>query len=414
MHAPVELRGETRTTSKLHPWGGFGRDSIRDFQVAYHHTPADRQLVAAFWCFDAPCGAGQLNFGVIQKERAMSARTDWVDYAKAIGIVLVVYGHVARGLFNAGVKMPVNLYHLVDSIVHSFHMPLFFFLSGLFFYHSFLKRGGTGLILNKVDTIVYPYLIWSLLQGSVEVLLSEYTNRNIALSEVLALWNPRAQFWFLYALFFVFVISTAIHSFFSQKYAIFVFILASLLYITRTALPDIKIMTVVANNLVFFIFGIVFMKYNFSKRLSSKTAALITMIAFISSQYLFHGYLGKSYTDKGVESLLLACVSVVFVVSLSMVLSTKPNRFIVFLGTSSLAIYLMHILAGSGARIILSKFLGIDAMAIHLIIGCFAGVLLPLLAFKIINVLKIPYMFSAPISKRLEFLYNKTLQRISR
>ncbi|HAQ24881.1 MAG TPA: acyltransferase, partial [Pseudomonas sp.] len=126
----------------------------------------------------------------------MQERNAWVDYAKAIGIILVVYGHVARGVFNAGLPMGEELYVLVDSIIYSFHMPLFFFLSGLFFYDSLVKRGTGGLIVNKVDTIVYPFIVWSLLQGFLEVILSNYTNGNVTVAEVLSLlWSPRAQFW---------------------------------------------------------------------------------------------------------------------------------------------------------------------------------------------------------------------------
>jgi len=57
----------------------------------------------------------------------------WVEYAKAIGIVLVVYGHSARGAQAAGLFANEHLFAVVDSIIYSFHMPLFFFLSGLFF-----------------------------------------------------------------------------------------------------------------------------------------------------------------------------------------------------------------------------------------------------------------------------------------
>jgi fucose 4-O-acetylase-like acetyltransferase len=105
----------------------------------------------------------------------MQERNAWVDYAKAIGIILVVYGHVARGVFNAGLPMDQDKYLLVDSVIYSFHMPLFFFLSGLFFYDSLVKRGKTGLVVNKIDTIVYPFIVWSLLQGVVEVVLSNRT-----------------------------------------------------------------------------------------------------------------------------------------------------------------------------------------------------------------------------------------------
>ena len=99
----------------------------------------------------------------------MEARSSWVDSAKGLGIILVVYGHVARGLSSAGLFKDADLFRLVDSIIYSFHMPLFFFLSGLFFYSSLLKRGRAGLVLNKVDSILYPYVLWSLIQGFVEV-----------------------------------------------------------------------------------------------------------------------------------------------------------------------------------------------------------------------------------------------------
>jgi fucose 4-O-acetylase-like acetyltransferase len=186
------------------------------------------------------------------REIAMNTKVDWVVYAKAIGIILVVYGHVARGLINTGFTLPESLYPMIDSVIYSFHMPLFFFLSGLFFQHSLTQRGRTGLVLNKVDTILYPYLIWSIIQGAPEALLSNYTNGNVALFEVFELWNPRAQFWFLYVLFIIFIGISAIYSIFSKKYGLL--ILALILWIGGKNIPDITILTLIINNLVFFYF----------------------------------------------------------------------------------------------------------------------------------------------------------------
>ncbi|HFZ2131086.1 TPA: acyltransferase family protein, partial [Klebsiella pneumoniae] len=129
-------------------------------------------------------------------------RNEWVDYAKGFGIVLVVYGHISRGLYNSGIISDTKWFHFIDSLIYSFHMPLFFFLSGLFLMKSLQVRGLPYFIFNKVDTILYPYLIWSVIQGLTEFLLSKYTNGNVRLSDVFALlWHPRAQFWFLYSLF---------------------------------------------------------------------------------------------------------------------------------------------------------------------------------------------------------------------
>lgn len=54
-------------------------------------------------------------------------REVWVDYAKALGIILVVTGHVNRGLYSSGIYISKQFYTLFDSIIYTFHMPLFSF-----------------------------------------------------------------------------------------------------------------------------------------------------------------------------------------------------------------------------------------------------------------------------------------------
>ncbi|EPK2302026.1 acyltransferase family protein, partial [Klebsiella pneumoniae] len=100
----------------------------------------------------------------------------WVDYAKAFGIILVVFGHVNRGLFNSGIFTSTEIYHSLDNVIYSFHMPLFFFLSGLFFIESISGKSKIRFISGKFKTIFYPYAVWSILQGCIEVFLSNYTN----------------------------------------------------------------------------------------------------------------------------------------------------------------------------------------------------------------------------------------------
>ena len=62
-----------------------------------------------------------------------SGRLDWVDYAKGIGIILVVYGHVLIGIYNSKIDIPHSFYDYCQKFIYSFHMPLFFFLAGLFY-----------------------------------------------------------------------------------------------------------------------------------------------------------------------------------------------------------------------------------------------------------------------------------------
>lgn len=348
----------------------------------------------------------------------MGNRYEWVDYAKSIGIILVVYGHVARGLHNAGIEISESLYSLCDSIVYSFHMPLFFFLSGLFFYSSFLKRGAKQLILIKIDSIIYPYILWSLFQGFIEYFLSKYTNGNILISEILSLlWRPRAQFWFLYALFFIFLTTTLLYILISNKsqykdsFCIILLIISSFLYVFPSTESNFIIFKYIGNYLVFFFLGIVFSNFKLNSYLSDKWSLLITVITFVSSQWFFHGYLSLRYSNKGIISLLLALISIFFIVSLSNFLSIYKLNKLKILGYSSMAIYLMHILAASGVRIVLQKFAGVDSYFIHLIIGSFSGIFIPVIISSIIRKYKIQNIFSARISYYYNSLFAKLYKR---
>jgi fucose 4-O-acetylase-like acetyltransferase len=337
----------------------------------------------------------------------MDNRADWVDYAKAIGIVLVVYGHVARGVFNAGIEFQESIYRSIDSIIYSFHMPLFFFLSGLFFYQSLLKRGGKSLIFNKIDTIIYPYLVWSIFQGLIQVFLSKYTNSNVSLYEVFSLiWEPRAQFWFLYALFILFVVSTLIYTKIKVDSVMF-FIPAAILYIFPGLLPELNVFNFISQGLVFFCFGLFFTQYFKIETFSNFRVFTGLLSLFIVGQWLFHFYFLLDYTNKGLPSLMLAIISIILIVSGSSLLAQRRYQFIRVIGASSMIIYLMHILAGSGVRVLLSKLLHIDSLFVHIFLGCIVGVLAPVVFLVVINKLKIQYVFSAPLCLGIKSLYNK-------
>jgi peptidoglycan/LPS O-acetylase OafA/YrhL len=112
--------------------------------------------------------------------------------------------------------------------------------------------------------------------------------------------------------------------------------------------------------------------------------------------------------------MLLASVSILFIVSLSQAISQKRIPFLAYVGTSSMAIYLMHILASSGSRIILNKVFDVQSVAAHLIIGCCLGIFLPMLVNKTIQTLKIPYVFSAPISQWITSFNAKVFKKNNR
>ena len=129
----------------------------------------------------------------------VSHRIAWIDAARGIGIVLVVIGHVERGLVAAGIAED-TIWSWMDYSLYTFHMPLFFLLAGVNVPSS-LRKGPARFLKEKLWSIAYPYFLWSLAQGGILILLVAVTNGQTHPSDLLAIgWRPMAQFWFLYAL----------------------------------------------------------------------------------------------------------------------------------------------------------------------------------------------------------------------
>ncbi len=326
----------------------------------------------------------------------MEQRKDWVDVAKAIGIILVVYGHVIRGLESAGIWTNQESYAFLDNVIYSFHMPLFFFLSGLFIQGSLNRQGKFSFFKSKIDTIFYPYLLWSILQGSIEVVLSNYTNGSVSFQSVFSLlWAPRAQFWFLYALFFISLISMFMIG--SRLKILLCTSVCLAAYLVEE--PSALNMHYVTNNIVFLMLGVLFASSKLGN-LPSYSAAL-SLSLFCALHVASNMWPADSSIGNGLFKFAIAVSGIFFIIAISQLLSRKSWSLVIFIGQSSMAIYLMHILTGSGIRVILSKFMNINDVYLHATLGTLFGVVLPLIAVLVIKKLNIPYVFSAPISQLL-------------
>lgn len=71
-------------------------------------------------------------------------RINWIDQLKGFGIILVIYGH----------NLPV-----IEGYIYSFHMPLFFFIGGLF--HP--SQISYNIVKKRAKQILVPYFLWSFL-----------------------------------------------------------------------------------------------------------------------------------------------------------------------------------------------------------------------------------------------------------
>ena len=338
---------------------------------------------------------------------AIQARQDWVDIAKGIGILLVVYGHIARGVVSADLGTESQVLRLADSIVYTFHMPLFLFLSGLFFYSSLQKRGALGLVLYRVDTVLYPYVVWSLLQGFIEVMLDPYTNGQVTVTQVLDLAEPRAHFWYLYTLFLLTLVCTVIYLRLQPHFHGLVVAIAAVIFVKQSGLPNFESAHYLYFCLVYFVAGIWFNHYKDFFLRHRRRLLVPVLLLFATAQWLFHLVYDMTYKDIGLPLLLLAALSIFAVVLLAGVLSDFTPRWLIYLGASSMAIYLMHILVGSGVRVVLQKILGVEDAGVHITIGMALAVFLPLMALELFRRWNLMFLIEAPKPVSGHYWYRK-------
>lgn len=325
-------------------------------------------------------------------------RSSLLDYAKGIGIVLVVYGHVARGLMAGNVPMDKAFHEIVDSGIYAFHMPLFFFVSGILFLGTLKKYGWLGMAVSKIDTVVYPYLLWSLLQGAIEIGLAHVTNGHTTAGEVLSLlWRPRAQFWFLYALFFVFLFGGALYRRTSRLWTTGVLILAVTLFFNPVVPVDLYLFTSFNQHFIYFALGL--SSAPLLDRIGRRPILLLaicTVLFALAERLYLAQYAGAGEAPSRLIALLVAVAGIAFVMSLSAALPARRLAWLAYLGKHSLPIYLAHILAGSGIRIVLGKLLGVQWVVAHLVFGTLCGLAGPILLMLLADRFRFGWLFTVP------------------
>ncbi|RJT47049.1 acyltransferase family protein [Rahnella woolbedingensis] len=331
-------------------------------------------------------------------------REQWVDYAKGIGIILVVIGHVNRGLHSADIYISEPFFRMFDSIIYTFHMPLFFFLSGLFFIKSIQKNNKTEFIKKKIATIAYPYVIWSVIQGSIGVLLSNFTNKKTDFMSVLAFpYQPTGQFWFLYALFMIFIVSCLIYNKrnFTTQLPI-ITVVSFLLYLYSLNIGDSLHLNFITNNIVFFFLGCVFSTLQLDRLVTkiNVNTLLISALTFLLVQYKFHFIDGMLYNRIGISTFVVAMISIFFIYVLSLTLSSIKVDLLSKIGNDSMVIFLVHILCASGTRIILSKVFGLSNWYLHIIAGTIAGVFVPILFYWLVQKLNLKFLLTYPVNSK--------------
>jgi fucose 4-O-acetylase-like acetyltransferase len=319
----------------------------------------------------------------------------WVDTAKGYGIILVVLAHAIRGLISSGIMTWTPITRFVDAWIYAFHMPLFFFLSGLFLSRSTEKPWG-AFVSDKVRTIAYPYFVWSVISVVIVASLGRIPNRPYDFSDLpLILYAPIEQYWFLYVLFILLMVIAALLKLGVNRWIIFA--LAILSYPGLLPISSYWWVLAVTREMALYItLGVIVGRDRDLQTISGIQVGWLTLaVAAGLTVASFAGSSELSYRDAFQP--VFGISGTAAVVALAVLTDkAKLDASIQFLGRYSLEIYVVHTIASAGTRIALLNFAHVSAPAAHLVLGTLAGLYMPIGLVLLFNRVGFRYAFTFP------------------
>jgi fucose 4-O-acetylase-like acetyltransferase len=369
------------------------------------------------------------NVSILQEKRL-----SWIDYLRGIAIILVVYHHVRVGLGRANITVPTVLIE-ANMILYSFRMPLFFILSGIFISRSLIKKSVKQTIGIKFENLVYPYLIWTVLQITIQIIVSQFTNSQRSFIDYTYIfYHPRwlDQFWYLPALF-----NASMFYLFIRRFNLSPWIhilIALVLYYLSPFLLNISMLSDWMEFYIFFAIGNtiteLFFRDNIQKFLANTFSLLLILPLFIVVQlyYLKHDIGEKALgIDSALYSLnnltrilnqtqflfiaLIGCLTM-FIVAFRLQ-SLNILKFLRIFGYHSLYIYVMHVIVIGFVRFAFTSLMDTPNPIVLLVAGIIFGVTLPIIFYNLL-IKDGPFWFLFSFKRKKKPFINQTVQKINK
>ena len=146
----------------------------------------------------------------MSEKTAVKTREKWVDDVKVIACIFVALGHFFQSMTKANILPENDLYKWFNTTIYYFHVPLFFICSG-YLYQKYSKvndfKSWKKNVAKKALALGVPYVIFSTATWVLKTVFSSSVNDQIGGLGDTLLFHPTAPYWYLYALFFIFLVT---------------------------------------------------------------------------------------------------------------------------------------------------------------------------------------------------------------
>ena len=305
------------------------------------------------------------------EQAAVRKREVWIDDVKVIACILVVLGHLFQSMTKVNILPENDLYQWFNTTIYYFHVPLFFICSG-FLYQKYSKvndfKSWKKNMAKKALALGVPYVTFPTATWVLKTVFSGSVNDQIGgLGDTLLL-HPTAPYWYLYALFFIFLVTPT----FSTVKMALIGLLAAIAvkaYILTGGTRVYAVSTVLANE-IWFVLGMSSCVFDVQIRGKKLQGTVIGLLFLGLSVAVYMADIQNSAMSFVLG--LLACAAVILLVA---GFEERSGKMMGFLAKYTMPIFLMHTLFAAPLRSVLLK-IGVTNAAIHVVLGLgisFAG-----------------------------------------
>ncbi|MGO5371805.1 acyltransferase family protein [Holdemanella porci] len=300
----------------------------------------------------------------MSEKTAGRTREKWVDDVKVIACILVVLGHFFQSMTKANILPENDLYGWFNTTIYYFHVPLFFICSG-YLYQKYSKVNSVGSwcknVAKKALALGVPYATFTTATWVLKKVFSSSVNDQIGGLGNTLLLHPTAPYWYLYALFFIFLVTPTFSSVKSAAVGLIVALAAKVLILTGG--DSVYAVSTVLSNEIWFVIGMSICSFNVQLKGRKIQGTIFGLLFVILSIVVYTAKISGSAISFAIG--LLACVAVIMMVA---GFEEKFGRGMKLLAKYTMPIFLMHTLFAAPLRSILMK-IGIENAVIHVVLG---------------------------------------------
>ena len=303
---------------------------------------------------------------------AVRTREKWADDVKVIACILVVLGHFFQSMTKANILTENDLYEWFETTIYYFHVPLFFICSG-YLYQKYSKVDSADSwcknVVKKALALGVPYLTFSTATWLLKTVFADSVNKQADGLFTTLVVNPSAPYWYLYALFFIFLVTPTFSSVKVAVVGLIVALTAKVLILMGGGYSVYAVSTVLSNE-IWFVLGMSICAFNVQLKGKRVQGTICELLFVILSIVVYTVEISGGVISFAMG--LLACVAVILMVA---GFEEKFGRGMDFLAKYTMPIFLMHTLFAAPMRSILMK-IGVENAVIHVALGLgisFAG-----------------------------------------